>query len=367
MARRFGSGRLIIVSFLILLAIALLLRARDYTNEALELDKLILAVIQKSGVNEKDLAYERKERFISGRHLFLKIEKHYTVGRDFDTDDMLGEIEEFLKRSKFTLAKSVFENNGKEESFLIALSLKDRILYRLKFLKRSYRHAAIPEAKNVKIAVIVDDFGYNTNNLDALFEITTPLTISVLPNLPYSESIAERAGKHNIEVILHLPLEPYGEKSNLERGTIMVDMPPQEVNDLLTKAMKSVPGLKGVSNHMGSRATEDRDFMKGIFRELKKRDLYFFDNLVTDKSVCKEVAEEVGLRLAERSVFLDNESHESYIERQLRRTARLAEKTGWAIGVGHDRSSTIRVLTKVIPQLEEAGYEFVYVSELVKD
>ena len=365
MARRLGPGRLIIILFLSLLVIVLLFRSRDYTQETLNLDTSILSIIRKSGIDEKDLLYEKKEQNKSGRHLFLKIERHYKAGADFDADSFLTTIKEFLKRSKFNLAKSVFEKKERHESFLISLAFKNRILYEMKFLKKEYPRPARLKSTGPKIAIVLDDFGYNVNNIDALFEINSPLTISVLPNLPYSKRIAKQAGKHNFEVMLHLPLEPYGDNVNLEQGTIMVDMPPQEVNNLLVKAIESVPGLKGVSNHMGSKAIEDRNLMQELFKELNKRDLYFLDNLVTDTSICKEVANEVGLRTTVRSVFLDNESDESYIEKQIFHTAHLAEKTGWAVGIGHDRSYTIKILAKAIPQLEKAGFEFVYVSELV--
>ena len=220
--------------------------------------------------------------------------------------------------------------------------------------------------EGAKIAIVLDDFGYNINNLDLLFGITSPLTISILPNLAYSERIAEGAGKRNFEIILHLPLEPHDETVRLEEGTIMVGMSREEINNLLAKAIKSVPGLKGISNHMGSKAMENRILMKGVFAELQKRGLYFLDNLVADKSVCREISLETGLRTVARSVFLDNESDESYIEKQLLHTADLAAKTGWAIGVGHDKLHTIQVLTKVLPRLEKAGFKFVYVSELVR-
>ena len=117
---------------------------------------------------------------------------------------------------------------------------------------------------------------------------------------------------------------------------------------------------------MGSKATEDISLMKELFKELKKRDLYFLDNLVTDKSVSGMVSEKIGLPIARRSVFLDNNSDEAYIEGQLLETADIAAKTGWAVAVGHDRIRTVEVLRKVLPKLKETGFELTYVSELVR-
>ena len=146
----------------------------------------------------------------------------------------------------------------------------------------------------------------------------------------------------------------------------MINMPPKEIRALLKEEIESVPGIKGVSNHMGSKATENKDTMKVIFDELKKRRLYFLDNVVTDNSVCEEIARQSGVRITQRSVFLDNESDEGYIENQLRHTAEIAAKTGSAVGVGHDRVNTVRVLGRIIPELKTEGFQFVYLSEMVK-
>lgn len=365
MSEKSSFVKVIVILFLCLSAIVLIFRGRDYTKETLKLDASIVKALQESKINEQDLSHKTQERYKSGRYLFLKMERQYDVGPGFDADEFLAKIKKLLKKSSFNLEKSVFEKEGQTESFLISFLFKNRILYNLKFLKK-YPYAIGLKGREAKIAIVLDDFGYNMNNMEALFGMNLPLTISILPKLPYSEIIAEQAHKNGFEIILHMPLEPHSKEFKLEEGTIMVDMPPQKVNELLTKAIESVPNLKGVSNHMGSKALEDSNFMEGLFKELKKRDLYFLDNLVTDKSVCRKVAKSVGLRTVARSVFLDNESNESYIEKQIFRTANLAAKTGWAIGVGHDKANTIKVLAKVIPQLKKAGFEFVYVSELVR-
>ena len=356
------TGTILLISAIIVF----LLRGRDYTDETLKLDIAVQGLLERNRISDNELLYESTEKQKKGRHSFLKIVKRYEVGSVFERNNFSRDIKELLKDLKFSFAESTFEREDTGERFTVSLSFKNKILYELSFFKSEYAFLQPYKTKGGKIALVLDDFGYNMNSLDLLFGIDVPLTASVLPNLPYSAKIAEELGRRNFEVILHLPLEPHGKAVSLEEGTIMVDMPREEVNALLVKAIKSVPGSKGISNHMGSKATEDRAFMESLFEELKKRDLYFLDNLVTDKSVCKEVAKDVGLNTAERSVFLDNESNVSYIEKQLLRTAEEAASTGWAVGVGHDRPNTIKVLRKVLPRLKKSGFRFVYVSELVK-
>jgi uncharacterized protein len=339
---------------------------RDYTKDTQRLDSIILKVVKECGVGDQNYSYGKQERGKSGGSTFFKITRRYEIGADFKFDTFQSKVTDALSKTPFKPARSTVEKDNRKEESTLCVSFKNRIVYEIAFLKKKYKPAAKAKGKGAKIAIVLDDFGYNMNNTGVLYAIKTPLTISILPNLPYSKRIAEEAAAKNLEVILHLPLEPRGEKENIEKGTIMTDMPPKQVRTILANALTSVPGVKGVSNHMGSKATENKDLMKVIFDELSKRHLYFMDNLTADDSVCEEVAGKSGIHIATRSVFLDNELDEGYIENQIRHTAEIAEKTGSAVGVGHDRPATVRVLSRIVPELKNAGFQFVYLSELVR-
>lgn len=217
-----------------------------------------------------------------------------------------------------------------------------------------------------KIAIVLDDWGYSLNNVEPLKQIDEPLTLAILPRRAYSTRIAELAKELNKEVILHLPMEPHQEKQyQLEPDTILINMPKQEILRILEVDFKSVPGLKGISNHMGSQATESEDLMRVIFEELKKKKLYFLDSF-TGKTVCKKLALEVKLPYARRDVFLDNKNDAEYILGQLEVLAKTAKQDGFAVGIGHDRKKTLEVLAQALPELKKRGFKFVYASELVK-
>lgn len=355
----------------VLAAIALifaLFARRDYTKDTERLDSIILQTVRDSGVPDGNFVFGRQEKGKSGGYAFLKITRRYEADQGFSFDKFQSEIGKKLRKTGFKVVKSVFKKDDGQEKRTVYLSFKDRIVYEISFLKKRYMRFSRAGAEGAKIAIVLDDFGYNYNmdDFDILYNINTPLTISILPNLAHSRRISEGAGARNIEIILHLPLEPRGEGENLEAGTIKVGMPHRQIRMLLKEAMESVPRIKGVSNHMGSKATEDKELMKVIFDELKRRRLYFLDSLVTDNSVCEAVAAKCGLRIAIRSVFLDNESDERYIENQLRRVAEIAAKSGSAVGLGHNRPNTIRALARIIPELKNEGFQFVYLSELVK-
>jgi len=220
-------------------------------------------------------------------------------------------------------------------------------------------------AARVKIAIVIDDWGYNLNNLRTLDRIRYPLTMSILPNLSYSEAAAKELHRRGFEIILHLPMEPH-EKLRLEKNTITNAMNEAEIKAILGRDLAATPYSKGVSNHMGSSATENTTTMTIVFRELKKRGLYFLDSFVSPASVCFDLAREVGVGFARRDVFLDNTQDREYIKSQIDKLKKRALSHGYAIGIGHDRKVTLAVLAEVMPEIEKEGFKFIFVSELVK-
>lgn len=216
-----------------------------------------------------------------------------------------------------------------------------------------------------KIAVVIDDWGYNLNNIPALEQIKHPLTMAVLPNLDYSESVSQQLYKMGFEIILHLPMEPY-EKYRLEKNTIMTAMKESEIINILSQDLANVARAKGVSNHMGSRATANEQTMKIVLKELKERKLYFLDSFVSVNSVVSRLAAKMVLGFAKRDIFLDNKLDPGYIRAQIEKLKVRARVYGYAIGIGHARKVTLEVLKEVMPDIEKEGYKFVFISELVK-
>jgi len=222
-----------------------------------------------------------------------------------------------------------------------------------------------PKVIKGKIAIVIDDWGYHLDNLDTAKSIKQPLTCAVLPNLKNSNFVAKKLKSSGFEIILHLPMQPK-EEFKLEVNTITSNMDSSQVSDILNKALLSVSYAKGVSNHMGSKVTENNKIMEIILKQVKKHRLYFLDSYVTAGSVCEESAKNIGVKFAKRDVFLDNQNEPKYIKAQLVKLKNLAEKQGAAIGIGHDRKNTLAVLKEMVPQLVKDGYKFVYVSELAR-
>ncbi len=225
------------------------------------------------------------------------------------------------------------------------------------------------EIAKAKVAIVIDDWGYNLRYLYFLKQIDVPVTISILPDLRYSSKIAKVAESLDKEIILHLPLEPEisgRDYIGLEQNTIASNMSEDEIINKFKLAITSVPYACGVSNHMGSRATKDSKLMTIIFTELKKRKLFFLDNLVTDKSICKQLAKTMKVKFASRDVFLDNLDNYEYIKGQFKELGILAQEFGQAVGIGHARFTTLKIFKDEISLMQAKGIEFVFVSDLTE-
>lgn len=217
-----------------------------------------------------------------------------------------------------------------------------------------------------KVAFIIDDLGYETEVAKKMMELEFPIALSILPFLQYSEFIAEEGKKKNQEIMLHIPMEPNNSDADPGPGAIKSYMSEEEIRQAVRGSIFNFPYVVGVNNHMGSKITEDRKIMKIILEEIKRYDLFFIDSVTTRNSIAYEVAQEMEIKSAVRSVFLDNENGIEYIKGQMLEIQETALREGEVIAIGHGRINTFYVLKLLIPELIKAGIEIVPVSELVK-
>jgi len=335
------------------------------------LDAAIRPVFEKFGISRRDMSLESHGAASSGMRKYRRVSREYFVG-DIDIKKLTSALDERLKRTAFKPARRGYAVTKQAGGVLYTVSFKGMNIMSMRF--KAGRKAAAPRPaapkkeafKSPKVAIVLDDFGNNTTNLEALFAMRIPVTFSVLPNLRYSSVVSGEAASRGYEVILHLPLEPHRKDVREEANSINSRLPKEEILRRIERDLESVPDAVGVSNHMGSKSTEEPALMETIFKALKPKGLFFLDSLVTDDSCCAEVALKVGIPFARRDVFLDNESDEEYIRERLLEVKEIAFSTGSCIAIGHDRKMTVRALNRALPELEREGIRFVKVKELVR-
>jgi polysaccharide deacetylase 2 family uncharacterized protein YibQ len=209
------------------------------------------------------------------------------------------------------------------------------------------------QAASPKIAIIIDDLGYDRSLAGEFIRLDLPLTLSVLPLAPYTRSIAHSARQGGREVMLHLPMEPRSyPRINPGEGVLLVSMDRDTILSVLDRDLGEIPFVGGVNNHMGSRFTENKEKMMVVLEELKGRGLYFIDSKTSRCSVAFDLAKQMELRTASRDVFLDNDLSEPALQIQMDRLLAVARNRGHAICIGHPHKETLWFLKRVQESLK---------------
>ena len=216
-----------------------------------------------------------------------------------------------------------------------------------------------------KLAIIVDDCGQWIDTERGFVALGIPLTVSVLPDVPYTATIAREAADAGKGVMLHLPMETVS-GLNPGPGKVTTEMSDAQITAQVEADLAQVPLARGVNNHEGSKGSADARVMRDVVDVLAKHgDLFFIDSRTSAASVGEQTAQQAGVPTAARDVFLDNQASVAYTESQLREAAAIAERNGSAIAIGHPRATTLAAVRAMIPELQAAGVRFVLARDLV--
>lgn len=217
-----------------------------------------------------------------------------------------------------------------------------------------------------KVAIIIDDLGYDLAKARAFASLDLSLTLSVLPMASCTRDIAGEAGRSGRELMLHLPMEPKGyPELNPGPGALLNSMEPEEIRRLVLRHLNEVPEARGVNNHMGSSFTEENEKVVVFLEEIRKREMFFVDSKTSARSVAYGLARKMGVPAASRNVFLDNKQSATAIGIQLERLLGIAKQRGEAVGIAHPFPETLKALKSEAGRLKEQ-VEVVTVSELVR-
>lgn len=216
-----------------------------------------------------------------------------------------------------------------------------------------------------KVAIIIDDIGYDELMAAKFLDLNSTFTFSILPHSPFGRKIAQAIHDKGAEMMLHLPMEP-NEYPTVDPGpgTLLTSMAPDELIAQLEKNLEAIPYIKGVNNHMGSKMTARSTQLYQIFSILKKRGLFYIDSRTTPNSLCKPSARLLQIPFAQRDVFLDHVHDEVFIRKQVEQLVHVAQRHGMAVGIAHPNPEAFLVLQQMLPDLKKK-VRFVHASEIV--
>lgn len=221
-----------------------------------------------------------------------------------------------------------------------------------------------PQANSAQLVIIIDDIGNSYDHGNAMVELAGPLTLAFLPHTPYAKKLANRAFHQHKEIILHAPMENTL-KVPLGPGALTQELSEAEFKQTLKKAIKSIPHIQGINNHMGSALTQNTQAMRWVMETLQDEQLYFVDSLTSPNSVAYQQAVKHQLPALRRHIFLDNDKTVEALTRQWKKALRIAHKTGRAILIGHPYAESHAFLAKHIPKLAEQSIELIPASQLL--
>jgi|GEM_PF-305546 len=381
---------LLVIGLVLFTAGRLVFRNKDISKDVLRVENSILGVLNDFGVSNKNII-SRKETKWTESHLRAETVSYvFSLDKTASASRILKQVETSLENfKKFHLHESLFYFDKDTAVMDFEVFYGDRPVFKTRInnvlpdwmedtfedaveepsQEVSKRQESINPAPAVKndavIALVLDDFGYTKKNLNELKNLKTPITLAVLPNAPYTETVCSFAKENGFETIIHLPMEPEKKAESLEKNTITCDMTDAEIKKNVTASFKSVSSAKGVSNHMGSKATGNERLMTTVFTLLKNKNMFFLDSFTTEKSVSGSVAEKIGVICVKRDIFIDNKSDKEYIRAQMDKLKETAFSKGYVIAIGHDRSLTVKVLHETVPIMKKEGVKFVLLSEMI--
>ena len=216
-----------------------------------------------------------------------------------------------------------------------------------------------------RVAIIIDDLGDRLRDGRRVIDLPGQLTFGILPYTPYAKKLAAYASERNKELLLHLPMEAV-EQKYLGKAGLHSAMSQEEFFTSLNTSLGFIKNIRGVSNHMGSRLTQNTQMMSWLMQGISQHgDLYFVDSRTIDTSRALISARDQGLAHATRDVFLDHDRQPERIRKQWNYFIKYANRKGSAIAIAHPYPETIHFLKEVLPELEQNNIKLVPVSELI--
>jgi polysaccharide deacetylase 2 family uncharacterized protein YibQ len=165
--------------------------------------------------------------------------------------------------------------------------------------------------------------------------------------------------------MLHLPMQSVANETP-EQQELRPGLKREEVEDIVTKMLQSVPEADGVNNHQGSQATSNGALMDELMPVLRDAGVFYVDSRTTTETVAYDTAKRDGVKTAFRNVpFLDDVQNKTAVKRQLQIAIRGAKEKGEAIAIGHPHAVTLEALREVLPEAKKQGVRLVLVSDVV--
>ncbi len=217
---------------------------------------------------------------------------------------------------------------------------------------------ALPAGSRAKLAIIIDDVGTG-EQAQKIAALPVRVTPSIFPP-EYQRKDTRSLARGFEHYAIHLPMEASSAKNN--SATLRASDNYEKLRGVIAKLRADFPNAKFINNHTGSKFTADERAMQNLLRAMNEHGFLFIDSRTSPATKAKAAMNGLGMRYVHRDVFLDNQNSVAAVRKKLREAVTLAKKQGYAIAIGHPKSSTLRALANSADILGEV--DLVYLDEI---
>jgi polysaccharide deacetylase 2 family uncharacterized protein YibQ len=204
-----------------------------------------------------------------------------------------------------------------------------------------------------RIALIIGGLGVSTSaTAEAITRLPAAVTLAFMPYSADIQHFVASARGEGHEVLLQVPMEPFGYPDN-DSGpqTLLTSLTPEQNLDRLNWLMSRFQGYVGIAGAMGARFTASEQSFAPILRESARRGLIFVDDGSNPRSIAGRIAGATNLPFAKADVVLDSVPTAAEIDHALGRLEMAAREHGVAVGI----SSALPVSIKHIAEWAKAA------------
>lgn len=218
-----------------------------------------------------------------------------------------------------------------------------------------------------RISIIISEMGMSPSATRSTIQnLPGAITLSFNPYARNLQSWAEQARAAGHEVLLQLPMEPFGyPKNDPGDHSLLTSLTDRENLNRLEWMLGRFTGYSGVTNQMGSKFTAATEDIKPILEVIKSRGLLFIDGRTSAKSVAGQLAGKTGIPVAINNRFLDHKADRATIDARLKDLERIARYTGTAVGIGYPYPVTLERINIWAQSLARKGIVLAPVSAAI--
>lgn len=219
-----------------------------------------------------------------------------------------------------------------------------------------------------RIALVVSGMGISESaTAHAIATLPPEVTLSFAPYGARLQEWIDKARAAGHEVLLELPMEPFGYPQN-DPGphTLLTGGNTAENISRLEWLMSRFTGYAGVMNYQGARFTASSSAMKPVLAALGARGLLYVDNGASARSLAPALAREAGLPAVQATRIVDPVQNPEVIATALDILAEVSGESGSAIGVASGFPVTVDALAQWAMKLKDEGYVLVPVTALAE-